>query len=64
MAIFYFINWEAAAETIEGGKLFKGEIRYLHIPQSFLHYFHKVRYFDGKFHYHQLENFQYLQHQL
>ena len=37
---------------------------YLHIPQSFLHYFHKVRYFDGKFHYHQVENFQYLQLQL
>ena len=24
MAIFYFINWTVAAETIEGGKLFKG----------------------------------------
>ena len=24
MAIFYFINWIAAAETIQGGKLFKG----------------------------------------
>ena len=24
MAIFYFINWIVAAETIEGGKLFKG----------------------------------------
>ena len=25
MAIFYYINWIVAAETIEGGKLFKGE---------------------------------------
>ena len=24
MAVFYFINWIVAAETIEGGKLFKG----------------------------------------
>jgi hypothetical protein len=24
MAIFYFINWIVAAETIQGGKLFKG----------------------------------------
>ena len=24
MAIFYFINWIVALETIEGGKLFKG----------------------------------------
>ena len=24
MAMFYFINWIVAAETIEGGKLFKG----------------------------------------
>ena len=24
MANFYFINWIVAAETIEGGKLFKG----------------------------------------
>ena len=24
MAIFYFINWIVATETIEGGKLFKG----------------------------------------
>ena len=25
MAIFYFINWIVASETIKGGKLFKGE---------------------------------------
>ena len=25
IAIFYFINWIVAAETIEGGKLFKGQ---------------------------------------
>ena len=39
MAIFYFINWIVAAETIEGGKLF-AEIRYVN---NFSSQFHVTR---------------------
>ena len=36
MAIFYFINWIVAAETIEGGKLF-AEIRCMNLVNTYIY---------------------------